>query len=912
MVHEPGQTISHYRLVEKIGEGGMGVVWRAEDTKLGRQVAVKILPAEFSGDKQRLARFEREAKLLAALNHPNIASIYGLEETNGVHYLVLELIPGQSLAERLKAGPLPAEEALDVCRQVAEGLEAAHEAGVIHRDLKPGNVRVTLDGKAKVLDFGLAKELGGEASGIGAAIPGSAGTGARGTDLSHSPTVTTGGTRPGVVLGTAPYMSPEQARGKTLDKRSDIWSFGCLLYECLTGKSAFGGETAADVFSSILQSDPDWTAPPERTPPRIRDLLERCLEKSPRNRLHDIGDARIEIEKALSGREWTTSGIRAAAVTPAAAPGRLPRFLPWAVAAIMAVALGGVTWRQIQTLRPEPEEIVRLSVNLPLDDQLFTDGHALALSPDGRRLVLIVDHGGTTQLYLRELDQAEAVPLPGTEGAHAAFFSPDGEWVGFFDFDDSRLKKVAVEGGAPIVLCDEDTWHGGGSWGSDGFIVFTKAIYAGLWRVPDSGGMPEMLTEPDASDGELGHWWPQLLPGGREVLFTSYRTPVDRARVMVYSLETGRQETLVEGAVFGRYVPTGHLLYTRGETLFAVPFDLDQLGATGPPLPVLDHVGARPGSALAQVSLSRNGTLAFIPQSILNPPRSLVWVAADGTEKATGLEPRAFANPRLSPDDRRLAVSVFAGNESDLWVYELSRGIPTRLTFEAGVQLGPIWTADGQRLIYSREDVQFDLYRRPADGSGPEELLHSSEYDLYASSVSPDGTVLAFGEDHPETQDDIWMLPLQDGGKPTPFLRTPFRESGSGFSPDGRWLAYESNESGGPEVYVQAFPGPGGKVRVSIDGGTSPVWSRDGKELFYRNDRKMMAARIDSGPPLTAGKPRILFERRYEHHWHPPNYDVARDGRFLMIKTPEELAPRRVEVILNFDEEIKRRFAETE
>jgi len=893
MTLQTGQMLSHYRLAEKIGEGGMGVVWKAFDTKLDREIAIKVLPEDFAEDAERLARFEREAKLLASLSHSNIAAIHGLEEADGVCFLALELVPGQTLAEMLEAGPLPVDEALDLCRQVAEGLEAAHGSGVIHRDLKPGNVKITPEGQAKILDFGLAKGTKGE-------------VGDSGTDVSRSPTVTTPQTRDGMILGTASYMSPEQARGKPLDKRTDIWSFGCLLYECLTGRMAYSGETVTDILSAILQSDPDWLALPDRTPRRVRRLLERCLEKNLRNRLQDIGDARIEMDKALAGHEWTTSGIRAATVTSATPSGAALRFLPWVVAAILAVALGAVTWRQLHILPTESKEMLRLSVDLPLAVEFSTRSHVLALSPDGRRLVLVVSRGGTTQLYLRDLGQPEAVPLPGTEGAWPAFFSPDGEWVGFFDSDDSRLKKVAVRGGAPIVLCDEEVWGGGGSWGADGSIIFTKAIYGGLWRVPASGGTAEMLTEPDASDGELGHWWPQILPGGREVLFTSYRSPIDRARVMVHSLESGNRKTLVEGAVFGRYVPTGHLLYVRGETLFAVPFDLERLEATGPPLPVLDDVGTHPAQAAAQFSFSRNGTLAYISQSILHPPRSLVWVTPDGTEQAVDLEPRTLANPRLSPDGRRLAVSMLVANETDLWVYELSRGIPSRLTFESGLQEHPIWTADGQRLIYSREDVQFDLYWRPADGTGPEELLYSSEYDLFAESVSPDGTVLAFSEGHPETLGDIWVLPLDGDGKPTPFLRTPFAEGAARFSPDGRWLAYESNESGRLEVYVQAFPGPGSKLQVSTDGGSSSVWSRDGKELFYRDDRKMMAVGIDMGPPLTARRPRILFEGRYERHRLSPNYDVARDGRFLMIKTPRELAPRQVNIVLNWFEELKR------
>jgi serine/threonine-protein kinase len=511
-----------------------------------------------------------------------------------------------------------------------------------------------------------------------------------------------------------------------------------------------------------------------------------------------------------------------------------------------------------------------------------------------------VDDGRVDQIFLRELGEKEAVPLAGTEGGTSPFFSPDGKWIGFRDDTEEKLERVSVDGGTPVVIVD-DVWGRGSTWGPDDFVVFTKKYSTGLWRVPAAGGTPEMLTEPDAAV-ELGHFWPQILPGGREVLFTSYRSSPELTRLMVHSLETGQQRTVFEGAYFGRYVPTGHLLYLKKEILFAIRFDLESLATTGTGLPVLEDVGGL-FQWLGHLGVSENGTLAYIPHSTQYPPKDLVWVDRGGSEERLEVESRPFVSPTLSPDGRRIAVSIMA-DDTEVWIYELSRGISTPLTHQPTSDEKPIWTHDGRRVIYSRENIQFDIYWIAADGRGQEELLHSSDYDLFPLDVSPDGKWLFFQEDH--ASEDLWLLPLDGEGEATPFLRTPFDERSASFSPDGHWVAYDSDESGQPEVYIQEFPGASDKYRVSIDGGSEPCWSRDGTELYFLSGQKMMAATVRLGADIEIDKPQILFEGSYDDYWIAGNFDVAPDGRFLMVKTPPENASRQVNVVLDWFGELER------
>ena len=881
----PGSVLGPYEILSPIGAGGMGEVYRSRDTKLGRNVAIKVLPSEVAETPERLARFRREAHLLAALNHPHIASIYGIEEIDERTFLVLELVEGDDLSERLKRGAIPIDEALDIARQVTEALEEAHEKGIVHRDLKLANIKVTPDGEVKVLDFGLAKAYGGDAA------DGS------GSDLSHSPTLAREGTAAGVIMGTAGYMSPEQARGKPVDKRADNWAFGCVLYEMLAGKKLFTGETISDILAAVLKSDADWEALPASTPTSIRLLLRRCLDRDRKRRLQAMGEARIAIEDYLTDPD--AASVLPSAPAASSAPRR--RALPWAMVGALAVLSGVLAWSSLET--PRSEKTVRLSITLPPTERLAGAGNLLvAISPDAERLVYAARSGKTSQLYVRELDAFEAKPLPQTEGAHNPFFSPDGKSVGFFA--EGKLKKVPIEGGVPTELA-EAAW-GHGTWGPDGTIIYTPSYNTGLWRVSDRGGAPEELTSPEATEETLGHWWPQALPDGKTVFFTAFTTPAERSRIVALSLETMQQKTVMEGGSFGRHVPTGHLVYARRNTLVAVPFDLARLEPTAAPVPVLQDVPLDPSNGHSQFGFSHDGSLAYVPASVLTAERELVWVDRNGAIEPVTDVRHPYAHPRLSPDGSRAALTI-RGSNRDLWIHELGRGTLTRLTFDPTSDQRPIWTPDGTKLLYMSDRPVFDLFWKPSDGSAEEESLLTSDYDKYPMSVSPDGKALVFLVSHPETRDDIWLLPLDGEKTPQALVRTQFVEQSAALSPNGRWLAYESDESGRFDVYVQAFPGLGGKRQISTDGGRGPLWARSGRELFYRNGDQMMAVPITTQSGFSAGEPRLLFEGRFEPPSRTPNYDVSLDGqRFLMIRTPPESAPRRLNVILNWFEELER------
>ncbi len=861
-----GRTLGHYEIVEKLGEGGMGAVYRARDTTLGRDVALKLLPEFVATDRERIARLEREARLLASLSHPNIATLHGLEESNGLKYLVMELVPGETLAERISGGPLRIEECLGIFRQIAEGLEAAHEKGIVHRDLKPANVIVTSEGRVKVLDFGLAKAVAEEAPS---------------SDLSKSPTLTREGTEQGVILGTASYMSPEQARGKTLDRRTDIWSFGCVFYEALTGRKAFSGETVSDILAAILEREPDWKFLPSRTPPKIQDLLGWCLQKDPHRRLRDIGDARIEIDE------------------PSASPITVPprRYLPWALAALLS---GFAVW---SFLRPEaqPERVVsHLTVNLPPEQALtWANDPSVALSPDGRRLVYVEGSGNDRKLYVRPIDQLEPRSIPGTEGAATAFFSPDGEWVGFFS--GGKLKKVHLKSASPITLCDAPSaW--GASWGP-GDAILLSPNHLGLSRVSASGGSPSVVTKPDASQGETMHAWPEILPGGRVALFTIL-TSTGIPRIGLLSLETGEYRVLLEGGSFARYVPTGHLVFAREGALLAAPFDLESLEFTGEPVPILDGVWTNPTYGTAHFAFSPDGTLVYV--SPVAAERTIVWVDRAGAVRPITETRRVFEDPRLSPDGRRLAVTI-REDGYHIWVYEISRDTMTRLSFGPGQEETPIWTPEGSHLVF-RSGSPANLFWQPADGSLPAERLTTSERVQTPTSWSPDGKVLVYHERQPDQNFDIWYLTL-DGEKAThPFLQTPFHDAGGVLSPDGRFLAYRSDESGKLEVYVRAFPGPGGKWQISNDGGLQPVWARSGREIFYRNGDKMMAVPVDTESAFQAGRPIQLFESKFAlPSLFIAEYDVTPDGEHFVMLQDTEFWPTQIHVVLNWFEELKAR-----
>jgi serine/threonine-protein kinase len=886
-----GRRLGPYEILALLGAGGMGEVYRARDTKLGRDVALKVLPEAFAKDPERMARFRREAQVLATLNHPHIASIYGLEDSGGVRALVMELVEGPTLAERLKPGAIPVEEALPIARQIAEALEAAHEKAIVHRDLKPSNVKVTPEGKVKVLDFGLAKAFAGESSA---------------TDLSQSPTVTAGATREGVVLGTAAYMSPEQARGKPVDKRTDVWAFGCVLYEALTGRQAFSGETVSDTIAAILGRDPDWQALPASTPAAIRRLLRRCLERDPKRRLQAVGEARIAIEDTLSG----TAEVGEVREPPLQNVSR--RAMLWSLGGLAALSIGVALWTLLRAPSPATRQIARLVVNVPPGDRLAPGPLShIALSPDGSRLVYVARGVGTNQLYVRPIDRFEAAPIPGTAGAGSPFFSPDGQSVGFFA--EGKLKKVSLGGGATLTLCGAPNNRGGG-WGPDDTIIFAPSIITGLFRVSAAGGTPAPLTTVDREKGEFGHRWPETLPGGKAVLFTILTgTSFDDARIGVLSLETGERRVLVQGGTYARYVPTGHVVYARAGGLLAVPFDLKRLEVTGPPVSILDGVSMNPTYGSAEFSISAEGSLAYVPGGSSGGERMLLWVDRTGAAQPLPTPLRSYMSPRLSPDGTRLAVAITGAN-AGVWVYDLGRGTLTRLIESPNFITWPIWTPDGKRITFqsaqSAPSSLLSTFWMPADGSDAAEPLTTSEKYRMPGSWSPDGRTLAFTETDPTTGFHIGVLTLEGDRKTRPFLQTPSNDGGPAFSPDGRWLAYQSGESGRWEVYVRPFPGPGGKLQISTDGGTEPVWARNGRELFYRNGDKMMATAVEAKPTFSAAKPRLLFEGHFEAYINSfdPNYDVSSDGRrFLMVKASEqESAATQLNVVLNWSDELRR------
>jgi len=915
-----GRTIAHYRVMEKIGEGGMGVVYRGHDSRLKRDVAIKVLPDVFAGDLERKARFEREARLLATLTHPNIAAIHGLEEAESKPCLIIELVEGQTLAERLKKGRIPMDETLDICRQVAEGLEAAHEKGVIHRDLKPGNVMITSDDKVKILDFGLAKALAGES---------------RAADAAHPPTITDEMTRPGVILGTAAYMSPEQAKGKTVDKRADIWAFGCVLYECLTGKRAFERDTITETMAAILKSEPDWALLPIDTPPVVRAVLRQCLQKEPARRLHDIADARVEMGDELG--------------EPSAVVSAAPRFPPvWVLSiGVAMLAVGFLTgWVVMKYIRPAAspmsQSVVRSSVRIEpghwLDGWRFTYLHefdrpsrtAMAVSNHGRFIVYsaVKENSWVREqscLYLRRTDQSEAKPIVGTDWGMNPFLSPDDRWVGFFTstpYDPGELMKVSVEGGVPTPLCDVAVPFGF-SWGSDNQIVFAGDKGSGLSRISADGGKPEALTIPDKSNGEYSHRLPHCLPAGKGILFTIKRNAWDhQPRVAVLEPGTRKWRVLLEDAADARYVAGGYLAFLRRGTLMVVPFDPDKLQVTGQPVPALANVvqslntGASTfDTAAGQFCISSSGSLVYASGGILpDPANTLVWVDHKGNaEPITSVTTGPYESARLSPDGQRIAYSSM-GMEGHIRIHDLNRATTTQLTSE-GRSCYAVWTPNGRRVAFDSVNTGVpNIFWQAVDGSSSMERLTLGEYFHWPGSWSPDGETLAFVQDHPNSGYDILLLRMRDR-RVTPFLNSRFNEMFPEFSPDGRWMAYVSDESGRDEVYVQPFPGPGGKWQISNEGGWEPLWARNGKKLFYRQlwsppECKFFVVDVQTGSDFSPSKPGLLFQLSgYLGSTPIRTWDISPDGqRFLMAKHEERKPQPVTELILvqNWFEELKR------
>jgi serine/threonine-protein kinase len=902
-----GQKIESFEIVEMIGRGGMGVVYLARDSKLKRSVAIKSIPAALAADSTARTRFRREAELLASLNHPNIAIIYEIiEQDDDSGYLVLEYIPGDTLAQRIAREPLKLEQALSIGQQVAEAVSAAHDRGVIHRDLKPGNIKLTPEGKVKVLDFGLAKATASQDIDRGTAV-----------------------TQPGRVIGTPAYMSPEQARGKPTDKRSDIWSFGCVMYEILTGQLPFEGETASDTLARIIEREPDWQKLPQETPTNIRTLLRRCLEKDPRRRLRDIGDASIEVDETLS----LPATAPPVTTSPVAAPwsARPRRLIAWGAACLLlgAIAASLITWnlmRPAPLSQPASRFIIRPETDL---SQRALWAHALALSPDGRRLAYVeAGRDVRRKIYVRELDEFKAKPLPGTEGAASPFFSPDGEWIGYTDHYQRNLKKVSLKGGRPIVLCDSIDFRGG-SWGTDDTIIFASDGFGvsedrGLWRISASGEALEQLTVPDPNKGEWGHLWPQILPRGKAVLFTNPRRGgFDDCQVELYFLETGYRRPLFKGGRYARYVPPGYLVYARSETLYAVRFDIERLEVSGFHTPIVPDVLAG-GSRSAHFTISQNGSLAYISAGTPSTELRPVWVDRNGRiEPLPGATPRHYYSVTISPNGMQLAFGILDGSNSDVWIYDLTRHTLAPLTFD-GISSWPMWTPDGESVVFKSDRAgKSQLYRAGKSQLFRQDVTARGEPELLAEGImwrptclSPDGKevlLTGWGPDpnHPLWDHDIWAVLLEQNGKYhlRPFIQRNQNQRQGIWSPDGRWVAYVGDESGRWEVYVEPYPGPGPKTMISNQGGYQPTWSRDGKELFYHSghgSRKMIAATVETEPEFKVTGFEELFDGGYQRYIGYRNYDVAPDGRFLMIQEPQEPTPLGINVVLNWFEELKR------
>jgi serine/threonine protein kinase len=883
-----GKTLVHYEITAEIGKGGMGEVYQAKDTKLGRDVAIKVLPEEFALDTDRVARFQREAKLLASLNHPNIAAIYGLEESEGTHFLVMELIEGDTLRDRIKSGPIPVEEALKLALQMAEALEAAHEKGVIHRDLKPANIKVTPEGKVKILDFGLAKAYTGDQGNI---------------NLADSPTISAAATQQGVILGTAAYMSPEQAKGKPVDKRADIWAFGVVLYEMLTGKSAFQGEDVSETLASVIKGDSNLTLLPVNIHPRVREVITRCLQKEQKKRYGGIGETQYEIEQVLAD----PSGVFAQHIS-IQGPRRNTRSTLALIASaviLTAIIVGVAIW----FLKPSaPTQVMRFDYELPSGQQLLKPSNvpALAVSPDGKLFVYSTPEG----LYLRSVDELNAKLIAGTEGRQMMpFFSPDGKWIGY-SADSSQLKKISVNGGAPVTLCDFNGYFGGGSWGADNTIVYAQWSSGDIMSVSGDGGTPEPIIKPLRAIV-----YPQLLQGGKAVIYTDFS--VQPGRIMVHSLESGERKELFPGTR-AMYVPTGHLVYgLANNDLFAVPFDPSKLEVTGGPVPLEEDV--------LEFIVSNSGTLVYVPgTSASTPLRTLVWVDREGNEEQIEAEPNIYSFPKISPNGNQVALSIEdPGNQiQEIFIWDEVRKILNKRTFDKSTdKMVPNWTPDGERIVYFSNHEKSDtggIYWRPANGTGEAEKLASNpDRRLFPYSFSNDGKILVMHELISASNLDISILSMEDDGERKLLLQTEFYEGQPKISPDNQYIAFVCDESDQKEIYVSPLLDvKKGKWQISQGGGTCPLWSPDGKELFYLGlDNSVMAVDVETKPIFDYGTPKVLFQSKYVGFAFATGtpWDIHPDGkRFLMMKptvTPDAAVGQQLKIIVvtNWFEELKER-----
>ena len=864
-----GQTLANYRVTAALGAGGMGIVYRATDTKLGREVAIKVLPQAFAADPERLARFEREAKVLASLNHPNIAAIYGLEQQGTVRALVLELVEGPTLAERMAEGRLPLEECLAIAKQIAEALEDAHEKGIVHRDLKPANVKLAPGGKVKVLDFGLAKALDPmEASGSSS------------SQLAHSPTLTIGATMQGVILGTAAYMSPEQARGSNADRRADVWAFGVVLYEMLSGATLFAGPTVSDTLASVLKVEPDLDKLPAALPAKLRHLLERCLRKDPRQRLHSIADVRIVLEEIVRGELDERDAVAGAPVA-VAPPTPLWRRLAVLGAAAAAGALVTVALSRLLATPPTPAPLVRFEIASP--EGLPVVG-APMLSPDGRHLAFAAtDEAGTRRVWIRSLDSLEAHPLAGSEGiTYRPFWSPDSRFVAFIG--DGKLKKVPIAGGPVQVICDAPS-GADGSWSEDGRIAYDGGNADPIHQVSSQGGIPTSLVDNSMVGGrQVG--WPQFLPGGKKLLFVSIGEGAEGSAVHLANADGTGIETVVAGLSRVEFAPPDNLLYVREKTLVAQRFDLATGSLAGEPIPIAEGLGTD-SVGLAAFTASRAGVLAYRTGSIEGG--RLVWVDRKGSVVEQIGEPGDYGDTAISPDGRWLAYTLDLPNSGrDLWVRDLRRGVSSRLTFTTGRERNPLFTSDSRRVIYARPDETsgYKLVSRSVDGTGEETLLLASDVPVAPGSITASGDLLAYSR-VVDGQQDLWVVDPRRPAEPRAISDAKvFYEDRSTLSPDGRWIAYESNESGVAEIYVRSTSGAG-RWQISTRGGQEPLFGPDGRELLYLTlSNELMRVPVAAGSTFEAGIPEPLFRASLSAAIVRRRYLVAPAGDRLLTVAP--------------------------
>jgi len=891
---EPGQKLAQYTVVDALGEGGMGEVWRAEDSKLGREVALKVLPDEFAKDPDRMARFEREAKVLASLNHPNIATLFGLESVaSGTEtetgtetvFLAMELVEGEDLSERIKRGAVPVEEAVAIALQIAEALEAAHEQGIVHRDLKPANIKLRSDGTVKVLDFGLAKAWE---------------TDHGDSSLSLSPTMTAHATQAGVILGTAAYMSPEQAAGVSADRRADIWAFGVVLWEMLTGHKLFEGETVSHVLASVLKDDVDLGELPAETPVRLRNLIARCLRKKPKQRLQAIGDARIVLEEPLDHPE-ENQVAGAESLSVATAPPRWRRILPWAVAAVLAVAFAAAMWsvvgRESQviaaTVAPTEGTDIHLNPASP--------GPA-AVSPDGLSIAYSArDADGEVLLYMRRIDAPQPQAFSDTQNAAYPFWSPDSRWIGFFNRADGTMKKIDTRGGPPITLCRAPNGKGG-TWNNDGVIVFAPDASGPLMRVPSAGGEPTNVTEVE-SDRHNSNRHPRFLPDGRNVIFLARGITPPQSTLMTVDLESGVTTDVMPLVTQAEYA-NGNLLFVRERALMARPFDPDGLEFTGDAVPVAEGVLVVSGASMAAFSTSKTGILSYITGKA-DMQAELEWRDRSGKVEETIGDPSSYRSLLISPDDRMAAVLVvdMTIGTDDIWIFDLERNLRSRFTFDPAADFFPVWSPDTRGLYFaSNRGGQQGIYRKDIAGAGNVELILRDDRNLSPSSVSPDGKWLLLSVAGEGTGQDMSVVPLEGTAEIQPFRHTEFQEAGAVFSPDGRWVAYHSDESGEFEVYVTPFPGPGRRWQVSSASGAYPVWSGDGSQvIFTRMNGDLVSARVRAkGETFEVVGEDELFTMR-PPEVGGPYFSISRDAeRVLLIPGTDQRADSLLHLLVNW------------